>query len=133
MRAALVALALIASPVAAQTAAPKAEGERQLADPGREAEARALMRELRCLVCQSEPISDSQADMAVEMRALVRERMAAGESPDEVKRYLVSRYGDWVSFRPPTEGATLALWAAPVLFLGLGALAARRLFGRRRA
>lgn len=124
MRAFVVALLLAAAPAAAQ--------EATLADPAAEARAQGLMRELRCLVCQHESIADSQAEMAVEMRVLVRERLAAGETPAEVKGYLVSRYGDWVSFQPPLSPATLALWGAPLLFLALGGLASWRLFARRK-
>lgn len=101
-----------------------------LADPQKEAAARALMEELRCLVCQNQSIADSDADMAGDMRALVRERIRAGESPAEVKAYLVSRYGEWVSFSPPKSGMSLLLWVAPLLFLGIGAAAAWRLFKR---
>jgi len=104
-----------------------------LRDPAQEATARALMQELRCLVCQHQSIADSDADMAIDMRAIVRERIAAGEKPDDIRAYLVSRYGDFVTFNPPKSGATLLLWLAPVGFLGIGALAAWRLFARRRA
>jgi cytochrome c-type biogenesis protein CcmH len=107
-------------------AAPLAEAP--LPDPVREAQARELMHELRCLVCQHQSIADSDAEMAADMRALVRERIAAGESPAQVRDYLVSRYGDWVTFAPPMRGATWMLWAAPLLFLGLGAALAVRLF-----
>lgn len=122
MRRLVVALLLLAAPALAQ--------EATLADPRAEARAQALMKELRCLVCQHESIADSQAEMAGEMRALVRERIAAGQTPDEVRGYLVSRYGAWVSFDPPFAPETLLLWLAPVAFLGLGATAARRLFRR---
>lgn len=125
MRAAVFALALIA-------AAP-ALAEQPLADPAAERRAQGLMRELRCLVCQHESIAESGADMAEDMRGLVRQRIAAGESPAEVKSYLVSRYGAWVSFQPPATAATWPLWAAPLVFLAAGAFAARRLFRRRQA
>lgn len=133
MRALWVALLLVtASPALAQPTLPPAPlAEQPLADPAQEAEARALMHELRCLVCQNQSIADSDADMAGDMRALVRERIAAGESPDEVKAYLVSRYGDWVLFDPPVRPATYVLWAAPLLFLAIGAAVAWRLFRGR--
>ena len=124
---ALLAAALLLS---AQTAAPT---ERPLADPAREAQAQALMQTLRCVVCQQASIADSSADMAGEMRALVRQRLAAGEKPEAVRAFLVSRYGPWISFRPPVSAATSLLWIAPVLVLGVGALAARPLFRRGRA
>lgn len=104
-----------------------------LPDAAAEADARALMEELRCLVCQHQSIADSDADMAGDMRAIVRERIAAGDRPEKVKAYLVSRYGDFVTFDPPKTGANIVLWAAPLIFLVLGALAAWRLFRRRAA
>jgi cytochrome c-type biogenesis protein CcmH len=126
-RTALVAALLLAlvQPAGAQ--------DRPLADPAAEAQAQALMRQLRCVVCQHESIGESNADVAVEMRALVRERIAEGESPEEVRAWMVGRYGDWISFAPPARADTALLWAAPLLFLGLGALLARGLFRRRRA
>lgn len=101
--------------------------------PAEEAAARALMHELRCLVCQHQSIADSDADMAADMRAVVRERIAAGESPDAVKAYLVSRYGGYVTFDPPKTGANLVLWAAPLLFLAIGGVAVWRLYRRKGA
>lgn len=103
-----------------------------LDDPAHESEARALMQELRCLVCQNQTIADSDADMAADMRAVVRERIAAGERPAAIKAYLVSRYGDFVTFDPPKTGANLLLWSAPLIFLGLGGIAVWRLFRRAR-
>ena len=101
------------------------------ADPVLEARMLRVAAELRCLVCQNQSIADSHADMAGDMRALVRERIAAGENPDDVRAWLITRYGDWVSFDPPKAGATLGLWLAPLLFLGVGLLLALRLFRRR--
>lgn len=101
--------------------------------PAQEAAARTLMHELRCLVCQHQSIADSDADMAADMRAVVRERIAAGENPEQVKSYLVSRYGDYVTFDPPKTGANLVLWAAPLLFLAIGAVAVWRLYRRKAA
>lgn len=125
MRRWLVALLLaLAAPATADTPLP---------DPAREAQAQALMRTLRCIVCQHESIAESQADVAVEMRAIVREQLRGGATPAEVKTYLVSRYGDWVSFAPPVAGRALPLWLAPLLLLGLGGLLARSLFARRGA
>jgi cytochrome c-type biogenesis protein CcmH len=97
-----------------------------LADPAQEARARALMQELRCLVCQNQSISDSDADLAVDLRVLVRERIAAGDSDAEVKAFLVARYGDWVLLNPPINRTTLLLWALPPLALVGGALVWRR-------
>lgn len=103
-----------------------------LEDPAQETQARALMREIRCLVCPGESIADSNAELAVDLRALVRSRMAAGESPDQIKTWLLERYGDAILLRPPLHGGTLLLWGAPLLFLLIGALAARRLFAASR-
>jgi len=101
-----------------------------LPDPKQEAVAQAIMVEVRCLVCQGESIAESNADYAADLRRLVRERVAAGDSPKEVKAYLVSRYGDWVLLKPPVKPETYVLWAAPVLFLGLGLLLVWRIFRR---
>ena len=89
------------------------------------------MGTLRCLVCQGQSITDSDADMAGDMRALVRQRIAAGERPDAVRAWLVSRYGDYVSYDPPLSVATALLWATPLLLLVAGALIARGSFRRR--
>ena len=124
MRALLIPLALFAIAAAPLANAP-------LPDAAEEAAARALMEELRCLVCQHQSIADSDADMAGDMRAIVRERIAAGEAPEAVKAYLVSRYGNWVTFDPPKSGMNLLLWGAPLIFLGIGGFAAWRLFGER--
>lgn len=103
-----------------------------LPDPQQEALARQIMTEVRCLVCQGESIADSNADYAADLRRLVRERVAAGEDAQQVKAYLVSRYGDWVLLQPPVKPETYLLWAAPVLFLGLGLLLVWRMFRRVR-
>ena len=105
----------------------------QLPDPEQEAQAKALMDTLRCLVCQGQSIADSDADMAGEMRALVRQRIAAGEQPGQVRKWLIERYGEYVTYDPPLSWVTAPLWIAPLLLLGLGVLIARRLFKRRAA
>jgi cytochrome c-type biogenesis protein CcmH len=79
------------------------------------------MEELRCLVCQGQSIADSDAELAGDMRALVREKIAAGESPAAIRSWLVDRYGNWVTFNPPVEPLTWPLWAAPILLLAAGA------------
>ncbi|PZQ59851.1 MAG: cytochrome C biogenesis protein [Sphingomonas taxi] len=117
-------------PVAAQTALPPL-AYTQLRDPAQERQARALMETLRCVVCQGQSIADSDADMAGEMRALVRRRIAGGESPRAVREWLVARYGDYVSYDPPLRAATLPLWLAPLLLLALGIWLARGSFRRR--
>ena len=129
----LCAMLLLAStPAFAQSALPPARyAYAQLPDPKQEAEAKALMETLRCLVCQGQSIADSDADMAGDMRALVRERIAAGEKPEAIRRWLIDRYGAWVSYRPPVEPLTWPLWAAPVLLVALGLWLARGRFRRK--
>ena len=94
-----------------------------LADPAQEARARVLEAEIRCVQCENEPIAQSTADIAADMRALVRERIAAGESDDEIRSFFRERYGDFVLFRPPWDARTWALWAAPLILVGLGLVA----------
>lgn len=99
-----------------------------LPDPRQEAEAVRLMDSIRCVVCQGQPISGSNADLAGDMRRLIRERIAAGESSEEVRAYLIGKYGDWVSFKPQVKPVTLPLWLIPLVALAIGAwLVSRRL------
>ncbi len=91
-----------------------------LADPAQEARAQSLEREIRCVQCQNEPIAQSTADIAADMRSLVRERIAAGDSDTEIRSFFRERYGDFVLFRPPWDARTWALWLAPLLLLGAG-------------
>ena len=100
-----------------------------LSDPALEARARAISEDLRCLVCQNQSIDDSHAGLAHDLRVLVRERLAAGDSDAAVKAYLVSRYGDFVLLKPPLQADTLLLWGLPFLVLTAGALSL--LIGRR--
>jgi cytochrome c-type biogenesis protein CcmH len=125
--------ALLAAPAWADSELPPARyANEQLADPRQEAAATALMEELRCLVCQGQSIADSDAELAGDMRALVRQRIAAGEKPEAVRAWLIERYGDWVSYRPPVEPLTWPLWIAPLAMLAAGVLLLRkRLRGRR--
>ncbi len=105
---------------------------RQLPDARQEARADALMQEIRCLVCQGQSIADSDAELAGDMRDMVRRRIAAGEKPSAIRAWLIQRYGDWISFRPPAEPLTWPLWIAPlVLLAGGGLLAGTRLKRRR--
>ena len=133
----LAILALSASvpatvPAAAQSGVPAAAlSDTQLPDPRQEAEANALMQTLRCLVCQGQSIADSNADMAGDMRALVRRRIAAGERPEAIRAWLVRRYGNWVSYDPPLSAITWPLWALPILLVLAGAVIARNSFRRR--
>ena len=117
---ALVALllAVLAIPALAQDTMPPAPyAYNQLDDPRLEAEATALMHTLRCLKCQSQSIADSDAPMAGDMRHQVRSRILAGESPTEIRRWLIVRYGDYVSYEPEVSSTTWPLFAGPVLLL----------------
>ncbi len=129
-----VLAALLALPALAQDSMPPAPyAYNQLADPRLEAEASALMHTLRCLKCQSQSIADSDAPMAGDMRHQVRARILAGESPDQIRRWLIARYGDYVSYEPEVSSTTWPLFAAPVVLLLLvGAVLLRRL-GKRRS
>jgi len=100
------------------------EPEEMLADAALEARAEALDRELRCVVCQSQSIAESNADLAREMRIVVRERLTAGDSDKEVLAYLVARYGDYVLLRPPMQANTLILWLFPAVTLIVSAAGA---------
>ncbi len=102
-----------------------------LSDPTQEARARDISRNLRCLVCQNQSIDDSDAQLARDLRLLVRERIKSGDSDSAVIDYVVSRYGDFVLLKPPFKLATVALWLGPAA-IGLAALAAGFAFYRRR-
>lgn len=122
---AAVMLALV-QPLAAQDLA-----DVSLPDPQQEAQALELMDSIRCVVCQGQPISGSNAGLAADMRRIIRERIAAGQTPEEVRAWLVDRYGDWVSFRPRPSKTTAPLWLIPLFaLLGGIALVSRRI--RRR-
>jgi len=127
-RTALVALALtFAAPALADSNLPPAYwSDRQLPDPKQEAEAQALMAELRCLVCQGQSISDSNAELAGDMRDLVRRRIAAGQKPTEIRAWLVQRYGSWISYKPTAEPAAWPLWLAPLALILVGGFLIRR-------
>lgn len=134
MRRLLLVMALMgATPALAQSSMPPARyANTQLDDPRQEAKAKALMETLRCLVCQGQSIADSDADMAADMRALVRERIESGESPEAIRAWLIDRYGHWVSYKPAVEPLTWPLWAAPFILLAAGVWIARGRFRRRR-
>lgn len=101
-----------------------------LANPRLEARARDVGQELRCLVCRNQSIDDSDADLAHDLRLLVRQRIAAGDSNDQVISYLRARYGDFVLLKPPFETVTLLLWLGPGLILLLGGIAVLRFYRR---
>ena len=120
----LVVLALAAGPALA------VNPDEVLADPGLEARARDISSELRCMVCQNQSIDDSNADLAHDLRVLVRERIAAGDTNEQVLDYVVSRYGEFVLLKPRFSLRNLALWGTPVVLLlaggGFMVYAARR-------
>lgn len=109
------ALALAILMIPAVTLA--AEPNEMLADPALEARAEALSKELRCVVCQNQSIDASSAPLARDMRLLVRERIAAGDTDVQAKAYLVERYGNFVLLKPPFQADTLLLWFGPLLIL----------------
>lgn len=133
-RALVFALALaIATPIAAQDSLPPAPyAYTELPDPAQEAQALHLMQTIRCLTCQSQSVADSDAQMAGDMRHLIRTRIAAGETPDQVRDWLVERYGDYISYEPTISQTTWPLFAGPVLLVLLGAVILYGRLGRRR-
>jgi cytochrome c-type biogenesis protein CcmH len=134
MRLALLIAALaLATPLFADSNLPPAYwSNRQLPNARQEARADALMQEIRCLVCQGQSIADSDAELAGDMRDLVRRRIAEGQSPDQVRAWLIQRYGSWISYRPTGEPAAWPLWIAPLVLLGAGALLIRRRISTKR-
>lgn len=107
-------------------------GYTQIPDAQKEAQAAELMAELRCLVCQGQSIHDSDVDMAADMRRIVRQKIAAGETPGAVRAWLIERYGSYVTYDPPFGWLTAPLWLAPLLLLGAGLWLARGTLKRRR-
>ena len=127
----LLALTLVRTPARGQT--PGADTGLRLrtpADSVLEARTSAVASQLRCPVCQGLSIQDSPSELAQSMRSLVRDQLAAGKSPDQVKAYFVSKYGEWILLSPPPHGFNLLAYAVPVLIVlaggGLIALAVRR-------
>jgi cytochrome c-type biogenesis protein CcmH len=126
-RLALALMIVAASPVMADSNLPPAHwSNRQLPNPKQEEQAQALMAELRCLVCQGQSIADSDAELAGDMRDLVRRRVAAGEKPSAIRAWLIERYGSWISYKPTGEPAAWPLWLAPLALLVAGAWLIRR-------
>jgi cytochrome c-type biogenesis protein CcmH len=124
-------LLAVASLLAMASPAYAVRPDEMLANPAQEARAEHIGRELRCLVCRNQSIEDSEADLAHDLRLLVRRRVAAGDSDAAIIAYLCSRYGDYVLLQPPFEWSTLLLWGGPPLVLLAGA-AALALFYRGR-
>ncbi len=123
----LLALALGPGPAVAGF-----EVDEVLPDAAQELRARELSRQLRCLVCQNQSIAESNAPLAADLRRIVRERIAQGESDSEVLGYMVARYGDWVLLKPPLKSTTYVLWFGPALLLLLAAGAVALYFRRAR-
>jgi len=121
------ALALVALALLCGAAADPAD---RLANPAQEARARQLFRDVRCLVCQSESIDESDAALAHDLRQLIRQQVAAGRSDDQVRAYLVSRYGQFVLLTPKASLGNAILWVGPLLVVAVGAAA---LLARRRS
>lgn len=118
MKRLLMILLICASPLWA------VEPDEVLDDPVLEERARAISAHVRCVVCQNEPIDSSNAGVARDLRMIIRERLVAGDTDDEVYEFLVLRYGDFVLFNPPWRPSTYALWLGPfvILFLGFTAV-----------
>ncbi|MCB2113243.1 MAG: cytochrome c-type biogenesis protein [Parvularculaceae bacterium] len=127
-------LALILVFLSAAPAGQAVEPDEILANGALEARARTISRELRCVVCQSQSIDDSNAPLAKDMRIIVRERLVAGDSDDQVLKFMVDRYGDYVLLKPPVQRNTIFLWMAPVIiFLIASGAAGAYLVGVKRA
>jgi cytochrome c-type biogenesis protein CcmH len=128
----LVALLLaFSAPALADSNRPPAYwANRQLSDARQEAAATRLMFEIRCLVCQGQSVADSDAELAGDMRHLIRSRIAAGEKPEAIRSWLVERYGNWISYQPPTEPIGWPLWAVPIVLLAAGLFLVRKRFTR---
>lgn len=107
--------------------------EEVLKDPALEARARTLSVDIRCLVCQNQSIDDSDAGLAKDLRKLLRERLTAGDSDEDIKKFLVARYGKFVLLRPPVQGETYLLWFGPLLILLLGGIGVIVFVRRQRA
>ncbi|WP_293676480.1 cytochrome c-type biogenesis protein [uncultured Phenylobacterium sp.] len=117
-------LLIAASAAALAGAAHAVEPDEVMADPALEARAHALSREMRCVVCQNQSIDDSDAALAKDMRIILRERIAAGDTDEEAEGFLVARYGSFVQLKPPLRPDTLALWFGPLVVLVAGGIGA---------
>jgi len=118
----LLRTALVALLLAAAVPALAIDTERAFADPALQARYEHINRELRCLVCQNQTIGDSNATLAQDLRREVREMIAAGKTDDEIRTFMVDRYGDFVLYKPRMTPVNYLLWAAPVLLLLLGTI-----------
>ena len=129
----LLALLLISVCVAMGKGADAVDPDEMLPDPGLEARARTISADLRCLVCQNQSIDDSDAPLARDLRVLVRERLTAGDTDDQIYDFVVARYGDFVLLNPPFKATTILLWGGPAGVLVLGLLGIFLYFRRRAA
>lgn len=133
MKRLMLALALVATPALADSRMASAPlANLQLSDPAQERQAKALMETIRCLVCQGQSIADSDAELAGDMRSLIRERIQKGERPADIRKWLIARYGDWVTYQPPMRGSTIFLWVLPALLLVIGGVVAGGRIRRKR-
>ena len=124
-------LALAAALILGAAAAGAVQPDEVMKDPALEARARSLSAELRCMVCQNQSIDDSDAPLARDIRLLIRDRIAGGDSNDAVRGFLVSRYGDFILLKPPFKPSTWVLWLAPPAILVLGGVFAFFMTRRR--
>ena len=137
MRLKMLPAALLAGafawPLAATTVHAFTLEEFSFDDPAQQAEFRGLIDELRCLVCQNQNLADSDAELAQDLRRKTYEMVEAGKGDQEILDYMVQRYGDFVLYRPPLKGTTVALWVGPFLILAVGVGVLIRVITRRRA
>ena len=131
-RACLLLLALAVASAAVAAPAGKAVSGPDVLPPRLEARYQALTSELRCPVCQNEPIATSQAQIAGALRDIVRKRLLAGESNQQIKQYMISRYGLFAVYKPPLEAGTWLLWFGPFILLAIGIVVAVMAIRRRR-
>lgn len=129
MLALMLAFPILARPIPVLAADPS----EMLSDPAAEARAERIGKGLRCLVCQSESIEESNADLARDLRTIVRERVKAGDTDRQIRDYVVARYGDYVLLEPPFKASTVVLWVGPFILLALALGIAATVFRRRQA
>lgn len=129
----LAALVFAAPSLADDSMPPAPYAYQQLDDPAQEAKAQDLMETLRCLTCQGQSIADSDASLAGDLRHDVRIRIKAGEEPEAIRKWLIERYGDYISYKPEISAATWPLFALPVLLLIIAVLVLRHRLGRRQS
>lgn len=124
---------LLAAMIPAAVTAQSNYNNVQLPHPEQERKAVELMETIRCVVCQGQSITGSNADLAADMRGMIRERIAAGEKPEDIRAWLIQNYGDWVSFKPQMGGNSAPLWLLPLLALAGGGYLARSRFKKRKS